>query len=416
MKNKDFQISTGYKGIIYGSILFFIWILIIIAISAPLYYYINRVVQKMRQENSNIMRFYANIHQSLAQEDDFSQGAKRAFNEIIENRDIPLIFTDKNKIPQDWEGIGIPAEQKTDAAIAEVQQKIKTLEISIQPIPITFTDEKSGKEFILGYLYYGDSELITNLRYLPYFEIGLVTILILVGLGGSYLFSKSLQKSEQRSIWVGMAKETAHQLGTPLSSLMGWLELIKSNGGEGTLKHETLTEMEKDVNRLYKVAARFSQIGSKTELTSQEVKPHLSDVVNYFKRRLPQMKKEVKIIEDYASNIPEIPLNGELFEWVVENLIKNAIDAIKNERGKIVLKLRPYKFGKHSISLDIIDNGIGIQAINKNIIFKPGFSTKKRGWGLGLNLAKRIIEENHDGKLFIKESRIGEGTTMRILL
>ncbi|MBN2091303.1 sensor histidine kinase [candidate division KSB1 bacterium] len=416
MKNRDYQISTGYKGLIYGSILFFIWILIIIAISAPLYYYINRVVQKMRQENSNIMRFYANIHQSLAQEDDFSQGAKRAFNEIIENRDIPLIFTDKNKIPQDWEGIGIPSNQKTEAAIAEVRQKITTLEISIQPIPITYTDEKSGTQHILGYLYYGDSDLITNLRYLPYFEIGLVTVLILLGLGGSYLFSKSLQKSEQRSIWVGMAKETAHQLGTPLSSLMGWLEIIKSNADERLLKQETLTEMEKDVNRLYKVAARFSQIGSKTELTPQEVKPHLNEVVNYFRRRLPQMKKEVKIVEDYSADIPEIPLNGELFEWVVENLIKNSIDAIKNEKGKIILKLRRYKFGKHLISLDIIDNGIGIQAMNKNIIFKPGFSTKKRGWGLGLNLAKRIIEENHEGKLFIKESRIGEGTTMRILL
>lgn len=416
MKNRDYQISAGYKGLIFSSILFFIWILIIIAISAPLYYYINRVVQKMRQENANIMRFYADIHQSLAQEDEFSQGAKRAFNEIIENRDIPLIFTDRNKIPQDWEGIGIPSDQKTEATIAEVQQKIKTLEIEIKPIPITYTDEKTGREFILGYLYYGDSDLITHLRYLPYFEIGLVTILILVGLVGSYLFFKNLQKSEQRSIWVGMAKETAHQLGTPLSSLMGWLELIKSNADESKLKQETLTEMGKDVNRLYKVAARFSQIGSKTELTPQEIQPHLNEVVNYFRRRLPQMKKEVKIVEDYATNIPEIPLNGELFEWVVENLIKNSIDAIKNEKGKIILKLRRYKFGKHSISLDIIDNGIGIQAINKNIIFKPGFSTKKRGWGLGLNLAQRIIEENHDGKLFIKESRIGEGTTMRILL
>jgi signal transduction histidine kinase len=416
MKNRDYQISAGYKGLIYSSILFFIWILIIIAISAPLYYYINRVVQKMRQENTNIMRFYANIHQSLAQEDEFSQGAKRAFNEIIENRDIPLIFTDKNKIPQDWEGINIPSDQKTAAAFAEVQKKINTLEIGIQPIPITYTDEKTGREFILGYLYYGDSDLITQLRYLPYFEIGLVTVLILVGLVGSYLFSKSLQKGEQRSIWVGMAKETAHQLGTPLSSLMGWLELIKSNTNETRLKQETLTEMEKDVNRLYKVASRFSQIGSKTELTTQEIQPHLSEVANYFRRRLPQMKKEVKIIEDYAENIPEIQLNGELFEWVVENLIKNSIDAIKNEKGKIILKLRQYQFGKHSISLDIIDDGIGIQAMNKNIIFKPGFSTKKRGWGLGLNLAKRIIEENHDGKLFIKESHIGEGTTMRILL
>lgn len=416
MKNRDFQISSGYKGLVYSAILFFIWILIIIAISAPLYYYINRVVQRMRLENSNIMRFYANIHQSLAMENDFSQGAKSAFNEIIENRDIPLIFTDKNKIPQDWEGIGIPSEEKTAARIAEVQKKIKTLEISIQPIPITYKDEKSGTEFILGYLYYGDSDLITHLRYLPYFEIGLVTVLILTGLGGSYLFSKSLQKSEQRSIWVGMAKETAHQLGTPLSSLMGWLELIKSNTEDTKPRLDTFTEMEKDVNRLNKVASRFSQIGSKTELTVQEIQPHLSEVVNYFRRRLPQMKKEVKIVEDYSADVPEIPLNGDLFEWVIENLIKNSIDAIKNEKGNIILKLRPYSFSKYSISLDIIDNGIGIQAINKNIIFKPGFSTKKRGWGLGLNLAKRIVEENHDGKLFIKESRIGEGTTMRILL
>jgi signal transduction histidine kinase len=160
---------------------------------------------------------------------------------------------------------------------------------------------------------------------------------------------------------------------------------------------------------------RFSQIGSKADLSLQDVGPILHDVVLYIQRRLPHMRKKVEIIEDYAT-VPKVPLNRALFEWVIENLLKNSIDAIKTEHGKINIKVRALRNNQRKIYVDISDNGIGIQAMNKNIIFKPGYSTKKRGWGLGLNLAKRIVEESHGGKLFIKETRIGEGTIMRITL
>ncbi|MCI0515435.1 HAMP domain-containing histidine kinase, partial [candidate division KSB1 bacterium] len=388
-----------------------------IVIWAPLYFYMDSAIQKMHQETANILKFYANIHKRAATDKNELSPLflKYVFDEIILRTDIPIINTDKHKNPQYWEGIEIDPDDKSPAAVEKVRQIIRSLEGKIEPIALTYSDPVSGQEIMLGYLYYGESDLITHLRYLPYIEIAIVNVLILIGLLGSYFVFKGIKKTEERSIWVGMAKETAHQLGTPLSSLMGWLEIIKSNERECELTRNTIAEMEKDVKRLYKVVDRFSQIGSKADLALQDVGPILHDVVLYIQRRLPHVRKKVEIIEDYAA-VPKVPLNRALFEWVIENLLKNSIDAIKSENGKIQIKVRALHNNQRKIYVDIRDNGIGIQGMNKNIIFKPGYSTKKRGWGLGLNLAKRIVEESHGGKLFIKETRVGEGTTMRITL
>lgn len=416
MNTHSQKFVTKYKSLLFSGIVFIIWILAIFIIWAPLYFYMGNAVEKMRQENANILKFYANLHGSLALENELSPlFLKYVFDEIILRTDIPIINTDENQMPLYWEGIDIPPGDKSEKALKAVKKIVENLEGEIDPIPLVYKDPVTQNEKILGYLYYGDSKIITRLRYLPYIEIVVMSVFILIGIVGSFLVFKNIKKSEQRFIWVGMAKETAHQLGTPLSSLMGWLEIIKSNEHECDLTRKTIGEMEKDVNRLYKVAERFSQIGSRADLTQQDVRPILGDVLNYIKRRLPHMRKEVKIIEDYA-DVPDIPVNRALFEWVIENLLKNAIDAIKTQKGEIVIKVRPNKSLPGRINIDIQDNGVGILPINKALIFNPGYSTKKRGWGLGLNLAQRIVEEYHSGKLLIKETKVDEGTTMRIIL
>jgi signal transduction histidine kinase len=210
-----------------------------------------------------------------------------------------------------------------------------------------------------------------------------------------------------------MAKETAHQLGTPLSSLMGWLEMLRENG-ESSRRRELLEEMERDLQRLNKVAARFSQIGSRADLKEQCIEGAVKEVQQYFSRRLPQTGREIRIVGQNLDGLPPVPLNRELFQWVLENLIKNALDAIEAPQG--LIRIDGGRLNGNRIYIDVIDNGKGIEFRKKSDVFKPGYSTKKRGWGLGLNLAKRIVEDYHGGRLFVKESRPGEGTTMRIIL
>jgi len=229
-----------------------------------------------------------------------------------------------------------------------------------------------------------------------------------------FLGFSSIKKAEQQLIWVGLSRETAHQLGTPISSLMGWVELLQSS--ESLEKVRSISaEMAQDVQRLEKVAARFSQIGARPDLKEQDVPAILRDVARYYRRRLPQMGKTVVIEEEYEQ-VPRVPVNRELFEWVVENLVKNALEAIDKEDGRIVLRVTAVHERRFTVAVDVIDNGRGMDARERRKIFRPGFTTKKRGWGLGLSLAKRIVEEYHGGRLFVKESRPGEGTTMRILL
>ena len=229
---------------------------------------------------------------------------------------------------------------------------------------------------------------------------------ILIG----YVGFSQIKKSEQRYIWVGMAKETAHQLGTPLSSLHGWIELLKEYPKK---LPKALKEMDADAQRLSKIALRFSQIGSFPTLEEVEIVEILHNTAIYFQKRLPQLNRKIIINEKYALS-PVVKLNGQLFEWVIENLVKNAIDSIEKESGVITITLE--KEDDQYIAIDVSDTGKGINSRNKNHIFKPGFSTKTRGWGLGLSLAKRIIEDYHGGKLFIKETRTGKGSTFRILL
>ena len=374
-----------------------------------LLYYSQTIVHNLRVQSRTILEFYAQIHSRAAAEND-STNINFLFENVIQKTNFPIINTDENKNPLYWENISVDPNDKSPEAIEKVKKMVNNLEKEIDPVPIVYRDEATGKILLKQYLYYGDSNLITRLIWLPYIEIGVFGLFLVVALLGF----RSIKKSDEQSIWVGMAKETAHQLGTPLSSLMGWLELIKADQSSENSKKVCL-DMENDMNRLNKVANRFSQIGSQTDLKKHEITPILKDTVRYFRRRLPQMGKKINIIENFQT-VPPVFLNHDLFEWVIENLIKNSLDAIEKENGIIEISNGVFSEKSHDVFIDIKDNGKGISAQNRRLIFRPGYSTKKRGWGLGLNLAKRIIEEYHRGKLIVKDTKIGEGTTMRIIL
>lgn len=394
MKLNLYRLKGQFKGF-----LFILAILIIIL----LLFHSHRIVNALRAESREVLTFYAKLYAQAASAES-SASLNFIFDQIILRTNFPIVQTDAESNPIAWKGIEISFDDQSESAMKEVKKIVQLMGKEANPIPLKYED------LLLGYLYYGDSKLIQQLQMLPYIGIAVVGLFILIG----FLGFRSIQQSEQQFIWVGMSKETAHQIGTPLSSMMGWLELLKSQSKDDKVK-STVDEMGKDIERLNKITARFSQIGSKADLTELKVTTVISDVVQYFKRRLPQWGEKVNIVENYEID-PQLPLNKDLFEWVIENLVKNSLDAIQNDKGEIKINLGELKKGRHKIFIDISDTGRGIEASKKRHVFKPGFSTKKRGWGLGLSLAKRIIEDYHGGRLFIKETKSNRGTTMRIEL
>jgi signal transduction histidine kinase len=273
--------------------------------------------------------------------------------------------------------------------------------------------------YLIGHLHYGESSMINRLTWMPYVQILGIGFLALIG----WLGFRSIKNSEQQHIWVGIAKETAHQLGTPISSLLGWLELTKTYlGKNGRLRHgdmdgklwQVISEMESDTQRLSKIASRFSQIGSIPELRSENLSGIVEDTIQYFNKRLPHLGRDIQISEHYG-NVPDILVNKELLGWALENLFKNAVDAIDHKGGLIVVSVRRSSDGEH-VNVYITDNGKGMDQKRKRMIFRPGYTTKGRGWGLGLNFVKRIIEGYHGGRILVQESAPGEGTTIKVML
>ena len=275
-----------------------------------------------------------------------------------------------------------------------VHRQLEIMRNENDPLQIEFMN--TGKAII----FYRTSDLVEQMRYYPIIQFFVVALFILIG----YLLFSYARRSEQNQVWAGMAKETAHQLGTPLSSLMGWIELMKMQD-EPFVGTE---EMEKDIERLQVVTDRFSKIGSVPVLEPTDICPVIRDTMDYLQKRFSKF--------DFEINLPEneliIPLIPSLFRWVLENLTKNAIDAM-GDHGKITLDL--INDSDH-IHIDLSDTGKGIPKSQIKQVFNPGFTSKKRGWGLGLSLAKRIIEDYHKGKIFVKSSVVGQGTTFRITL
>ena len=278
-----------------------------------------------------------------------------------------------------------------------IYKRLEKIKKENQPILIRYKDSLTA---INQKLYYGDSVLLKKLQYYP---LALLLIIFLFGAVLYFVF-KTSRVSEQNRLWAAMAKETAHQIGTPLSSMIGWITILKEQQ-----TNEPLNEMEKDIERLQIITERFSKVGSLPELTQSDVVKEIQNTLLYLEKR---SSKLIQFKYELPKKAIHIPLNAQLFSWTLENLINNSIDAMK---GKGVLSLDFFE-GQKTIALDISDTGSGIKKENFKRIFNPGFSTKKRGWGLGLSLAKRIISDYHKGKIVIKSSVLGKGTTFQIVL
>jgi anti-sigma regulatory factor (Ser/Thr protein kinase) len=372
-------------------------------------WYTHELVASLEKKERDVADLYARALEYLAGSNSDQSDYSFVLDEIIRAIDFPIIQTDSwNEPVQPYLSNikNIPLD--TAMALSEQRAFLKSLiaEMGAKNPPITVTVQDT---IILNYLHYGESPLITRLRWLPYIEFGVVAIFIFIG----YMSFSYIKRSEQSNIWVGMARETAHQLGTPISSMMGWVELLRHQLGDREVAAlETLRDMENDLQRLQKIAARFSKIGSKPDLKDENIGDVIEHVIRYFERRIPQSGKRVQLSLQQTEPV-FAKINRELFEWVIENLIKNALDAIEGTDGAITISLT--QRGK-SILIDVNDTGRGVNPEHRKDIFRPGYSTRSRGWGLGLSLSKRIVDSYHNGKLTLKESKVGHGTTFRIKL
>jgi len=355
-----------------------------------------KVIETLRQNETvadSVIRMLENV-ESARTTDNFVD------NQIIlEQRfNIPAIVLDENDNINFWNNLD--PEKLSEKLVRE----FKSLN---PPIEITFGDEERQ---VTQYVYYGESPTVQMLRYFPYIQIVLLGLLLAIG----YTTYNSITRSEQSNLWVGMAKEAAHQLGTPISSLFGWIQLLKDEYRYDDNATNIAREIEKDIDRLKGVAERFGKIGSEPELHAQHIKPTLEHVLNYMERRIPRIGKKVEVRCDLKTNAM-VNLNPELFQWAVENIVKNAMDAIKDTADQAYVSVTSFR-QEDEVIIDIEDSGSGMPISHVKNIFKPGFSTKKRGWGLGLSLTKRIIEDYHGGSVFVLRSELEEGTTIRIIL
>lgn len=385
-----------------------ILLLIALAIAGGTLYYTQSLVTKLQERERSIVELYAKGIEYVANSSSADVDLTFLFDNIIKPIDFPIILTDSSNNINSGSTTDIK-NVKYDSTLSVEQRKsflqnlVKEIDEIHQPINVTYADT-----IVLQRIHYGDSELIKQLKFYPYLQIIIAALFIIIG----YIGFSQIKRSEQSNIWVGMAKETAHQFGTPISSLMGWIEMMKLNYNKPDAVLDITEEINSDVDKLNKITYRFSKIGAKPEIKNQIVYEEVKKVTEYFNRRLPQSGKTVDLTIS-GNQTCCAQMNGELFEWVLENLIKNALDALESKNGKINIDIIE---SKKNIEIEVSDNGKGIDLRRRKDVFRPGYSTKKRGWGLGLSLSKRIVEGYHGGKIFVKNSAPGEGTTFKILL
>jgi len=350
------------------------------------------LVKDLEQEERNRMEIWAEAMHSLntATED---TDLNLVLKVLEQNNTIPVVVTDAKGTAQIYRNVDITSED----SLAIATSKARIYAKKHPPIKVQIGDRRT--DYLL--VCYDDSMLLTRLAYYPYVQLGIVLIFVVIAIF-ALLTSK---KAEQNKVWVGLSKETAHQLGTPISSLMAWTEILR----EQYPNDELIPEMDKDVKRLQLIADRFSKIGSAPERKEIDLTTLLERVVEYMNRRTSE---KVLITTELDKDKTTVYANAQLLEWVFENLCKNAVDAMGGE-GSIHIKTHSTP---SSVVIDVKDTGKGIEHKNIQNVFRPGFTTKKRGWGLGLSLAKRIVEEYHKGKIFVLNSEIGKGTTFRIIL
>ena len=345
------------------------------------------LVKDLQREERNKMEVWAQAMQTL-QEADETTDLTLVLSVIQGNKTIPVIVLDSDEQVMDYRNVDI-RDKDSARYVADYGHRMYKAGHFIQ----------IGDSVDYQLVCYDESTLLKRLSQYPYWQLGIVMIFVVVAIF-ALLSSK---RAEQNKVWVGLSKETAHQLGTPISSLMAWVEILKENYPDD----ELIPEMNKDVKRLELIAERFSKIGSLPEPVDASMNEVLAHVIDYMDRRT---SKKVEIISKLPEENVVVKMNASLFEWVIENLCKNAVDAMEG-RGRIVLSLSDEG---SKVAIEVADNGKGIRKKDLKSVFTPGFTTKKRGWGLGLSLAKRIVEEYHKGRIYVKSSEVGVGTTFRI--
>lgn len=366
----------------------YVFIIIAIIIAFSFLLVSNYIASDLAKEERSKIELWADAVKRIATQDESSE-LDLTLKILSGNKTIPVILCDEDDNVQMFLNIDLPED-----SIAFLKKKIKDFRKKNARIEIKDTN-------FIQYVYYGDSSTLKRLQYYPYVQIGVLTIFICI----SSMALLSTKNAEQNKVWVGLSKETAHQLGTPISSLMAWMEYLKDKCSDRSI----LDEMEKDIYRLQVVTDRFSKIGSSPSPISKEVQSEVKQSVMYLEKRISK-----KVIIDYGFPIEPIyaMISPSLFSWVLENLIKNAVDAMAG-KGSLFLKLSEKD---NIVYLDITDTGKGIAKADFKEIFYPGYTTKERGWGLGLSLVKRIIEEYHHGKIYVKSSELSVGTTFRVEL
>ena len=387
---------------------------------------VNRLSRQIEQTSGVLARLFSQASFPATRDPQLEQ----ILADIISETDFPIVITDNDSLPRAWRNVGIDPLLVPDASvdslamglplspvIANRIRQLRELALALdrKHAPISMLQPASGMH--IGRLHYGDPAVLERLRLMPWLSAAGLILIVAFGWWGL----DGIRRAERRSIWVGMALETAHQLGTPLSSLMGWIELLRSRADgsqrEVRIPHpeltETLDEMERDVERLTKVAHRFSHVGSAPLLEVQDVVSVVRQAVEYMRRRLPE-RHDVDIQERYVE-VAALPCNPELLEWVIENLLSNAVSAIDKSPGMIEVSVGPRAEGRGA-EIMVRDNGRGMNLAEQRRAFEPGYTTKRRGWGLGLALARRVVQEYHRGRLFIRRSAPGEGTTVVVSL
>jgi len=353
-------------------------------------WFTNGLVKDLKSEERTKVKIWAKATEQTTHIDNLDEDISFVFEVINHNTTIPVILTDdegeilyhKNFPPTKVEKEGY------------LDMQLLLMKERSEPIVFEYADGKENR------IYYRDSIILTRLKYFPYVILLVVALFILIG----YLAFSASRKSEQNKVWAGMARETAHQIGTPLSSLMGWIALLQDKPGVDDIA----LEMNKDILRLQTIAERFSKIGSQPELSKQDITKVLERSFNYMKDR-----SSAKVIYEFeVKSVFFADLNPQLFGWVIENILRNAIDAVQ-QKGTITLSIKELN---KKILIDIKDSGKGIKSNHLKTVFDPGFTTKKRGWGLGLSLVKRIVEDYHKGQVFVHKSELNKGTTFRIIL
>ena len=360
--------------------------------------YTSFLSRELREDNREVVKLYAEIIAG-AVNDDSNSNIDFIFENIIKKVKFPIIQSDTEKNPQLW--TNLPTKVSTDE---DRLSFIKSMDVINKPIPLVYYDENS-EPITFGFLHYGDSSLIQKIKIWTYVEIISIGLFICIGfIGFSYI-----KHSEKQNIWIGLSRETAHQLGTPVSALLGWLDYLKY---EKTDLEKVLPEIESDIERLQQVNRRFSKMGSKPEIEYFNLSKRISSTLEYLEKRMPSLGGKVILINNIDSDV-KIKANGTLISWAIENLVRNGIDSIDKENGKIEVAL---KQDVNYVRIHITDNGCGIPKKDWKNIFRPGFTTKNSGWGLGLSLCQRIINDVHGGKVSVLASNISEGTTFEIAI